>query len=67
MWFVVLVRILWLLVAVHFVSELTKFELIITTFEHNYVYLSPTFRINVFTYEMHYWILMALREEWTIF
>jgi len=47
---VVLVRILWLLVAVHFISELTKFELIITTFEHNYVYLSPTFRINVFSY-----------------
>jgi len=47
---VVLVRILWLLVAVRFISELTKFELIITTFEHNYVYLSPTLRMNVFSY-----------------
>jgi len=47
---VVLVRILWLLVAEHLIPELTKFELIITTFEHNYVYLSPTFRINVFSY-----------------
>ena len=44
----VLVRILWLSVAVYFISELTKFELIITIFEHNYVYLSPTLRINVF-------------------
>jgi len=29
---VVLVRILWFLIAVHFISELTKFELIITIF-----------------------------------
>jgi len=42
--------ILWFLVAVHFISDLTKFELIITIFEHNYVYLSPTFSINVFSY-----------------
>jgi len=37
---------------VHFISELTKFELIITIFEHNYVYLSPTLRINAFSYYM---------------
>jgi len=30
-----LVIILWFLVAVHFISELPKFEFIITTFEHN--------------------------------
>jgi len=36
-------------VAVHFISELTKFELIITIFELNYVHLSPTLRINVFS------------------
>jgi len=41
MWLVILVRILWLLVVVHFISELTKFELIITTFGHNYVYFKP--------------------------
>jgi len=36
--------------AVHFVSEqLIRFELIITIFELIYVYLSPTFRINVFS------------------
>ena len=40
--------IFWLLVAVHFISELTKFELINTIFEHNYIHLSPTLRINVF-------------------
>jgi len=28
-------------------SQLTKLELIITIFEHNYVYLSPILRINV--------------------
>jgi len=44
------VKILWLLVAVHSTSALTKFELIIITFEHIYVYLSPTLRINVFSY-----------------
>jgi len=44
------VRILWFLVAAHFISELTKSELIITNFEHNYVYLSPTLRINMFSY-----------------
>jgi len=46
---VVLVRILWFLEAKHlkhFISELTKFELIIIIFEHNDVYLSPTLRIN---------------------
>jgi len=42
-------RILGLLVAVHFISKLTKFELIIITCKHNYVYLSPTLRINVFS------------------
>jgi len=47
---VVLVRILWFSVAVHFISELTKFELITLNFERNYVYLSPTLRINVFLY-----------------
>jgi len=31
-----------------FISELTTFELIITTFEHNYVYLTPILRINDF-------------------
>jgi len=40
--------ILLFLEAVTFISELTKFEFIITIFEHNYVYLSPTLRINVF-------------------
>jgi len=40
--------VLWF-VAVHLISEPTKFELIITIFEHNYVYLSPTLRINVFS------------------
>ena len=30
--------ILWFLLAVHFISELTKFELIITIYEHNYVF-----------------------------
>jgi len=29
------------LVAVYFISELTKFEFIITIFEHNYVHLRP--------------------------
>jgi len=38
-----------ILVAVHFILELTKVELIIATFEHNYVYFSPTHRINVFS------------------
>ena len=39
-----------LLVAVHFISELTKSELIIIIpFKHNYVYLSPSLRINVFS------------------
>jgi len=47
---VVLLRILWLLVAIHFISELTKFALIITIFEYSYLYLSPTLRINVFSY-----------------
>jgi len=42
-------RILWVLVAVHFISELTKFELILTIFVHNYVYLNLTLRINVFS------------------
>ena len=37
-----------LLIAVHFISELTKFEFIITIFDHNYVYLSPNPRINIF-------------------
>jgi len=37
------------LVAVYFISELTKFELIITIFEHNYVHLSPTLTTNVFS------------------
>jgi len=32
-----------------YLSELTKFELIITIFEHNCVDLSPTLRINVFS------------------
>ena len=36
------------LVAVHFISELTKLELIITIFEHSYVYLTPSLRISVF-------------------
>jgi len=40
------------LVAVHFISELTKFELIITIFEHSYVYLTPSLRISVFSYYM---------------
>jgi len=31
-----------------FISELTTFELIITTFEHNYVYLTPILRMNDF-------------------
>jgi len=35
------------LIAVHFISELSKFELIITIFEHKYVYLSPTLRKNI--------------------
>jgi len=39
--------VLWFSVAVHFISEPTKFELIITIFEHNDVYLSPTLRIKV--------------------
>jgi len=45
----VLVRILWLSVAVHFISELTTFVLVNTVFEYKYVYLSPTLRINVFS------------------
>jgi len=51
-WFVFdLIYVVLLLVAVHFISELTKFELFVTIFEHhNYVYLSPTLRINVFSY-----------------
>ena len=32
-------RILWVLVAVHFISELPKFEFIITIFEHKYAQL----------------------------
>ena len=36
------------LVAVHFISEITKFESTIAIFEHNNVYLSATLRINVF-------------------
>ena len=40
--------VLWL-VTVHFISEPTKSELIITIFEHDYVCLSPTLRINVFS------------------
>jgi len=32
--------VLWFLVAVRFISELTKFELIITIFGHNYVHNS---------------------------
>jgi len=36
--------------AVHFFSEMIKFELIITIFEHNYVYSSQTLEINVFSY-----------------
>jgi len=34
------VRILWFLVAVHFISELTKLDFIVTIVEHNYVYLN---------------------------
>jgi len=37
---VILVRILCFFVAVHFISELRKFELIITIVELNYVFLS---------------------------
>jgi len=45
---VVLVRILWFLAAVSFISELVKFEFN-TIFEHRYVYLSSIFTINVFS------------------
>jgi len=34
--------VLWL----HFISEPTTFELIITIFEHDYFYISPALRIN---------------------
>ena len=50
LWFVFdLNYVIWcLLVAVHFISELTKWELIDTVFEHNYICLSLTLRMNVF-------------------
>jgi len=47
---VVQVGILWFLVAVHFISNLMKFDLIITIFEQNLVYQSPILSINVFSY-----------------
>ena len=39
--------ILWILVVVHFISELTKFEMITTIFGHDYIFSSQTLRINV--------------------
>jgi len=34
--------------SIFYLSELAKFEFIITTFDHRSVYLSPILRINVF-------------------
>jgi len=49
-----LVRSLWFLAAEYFDSELTKFEMIITLFQHNYAELRPTRRINVFLLYLHH-------------
>jgi len=50
LWFVFYLIYVLALVAVHLITELTKFELIITIFEQNDDHVSPTLRINVLFY-----------------